>query len=148
MVDIPRIVEMGLHFAGSDYARYLRSDSESISAFAASAMSNPEMTIFVAEHDHHLVGMLGGMVYVHPMSGERTGVELCWWMEPQARGGRDAIRLVRAFEQWASDLNAAVLQLVSPNTHVGEFYATIGYQPVETTYQRRVPCRSAPPLPS
>jgi len=136
--DVLAIVRMGLRFAGGEYAPWIEATPEALASFAERLIGSDDATIFLAESDGAVMGMLAVMVYPHPMSGARVASELCWWIEPEARGGRTALRLVRAAEQWAVDHDARVLQMIAPTARVGEFYEALGYGRVETTYQRRV----------
>ena len=137
--DIPRLVEMGQRFiAETKYRDLLVGDPERIYAIIIDLLSAPRGLVLVSEKDGALTGMIGLLVYNHPFSGLLTACEIVWWVEPEARSGRDGIRLLRAAEAWALEHGATHAQMVAPNAHVGAFYERLGYTEVETSYQRKL----------
>lgn len=137
--DVDAIVAMGLRFqAETDYAQHLRANPEALRTLAVGLITSEVGTIFVAEREGSVIGMLAAATYVHPMSGELVAHELCWWMRPGARGDRTALALVREAERWAVSRGAAVFQMVAPTDRVGAFYEALRYAPVERLYQRRL----------
>jgi GNAT superfamily N-acetyltransferase len=61
-----------------------------------------------------------------------------WWMDPEARGGRDGFRLLQSAEAWARTQDAETVQMVAPDTHVEQFYRRLGYEWVESSWHRRL----------
>jgi GNAT superfamily N-acetyltransferase len=95
--------------------------------------------VFVAQADGgDVVGMIGASVIVHPISGELTGSEVAWWVEPEYRGGLAGVRLVVAAEAWAREAGALRFQMIAPagEVRVAELYRRRGYDEVETIFQR------------
>jgi len=130
---------MGVCFqATTSYAQHLHATPETLRALAFGLLSNDQAVIFLAERDGHILGMIAATLYRHAMSQELIGTEVCWWMNPDARGGRTALRLIRAAEQWAVELGAVVFQMMAPTAKVGAFYEALHYEQIETHYQRRV----------
>jgi GNAT superfamily N-acetyltransferase len=139
VTDIEAIVAMGLSFqATTTYAKHLSATAETLRALATGLLSNPDAAIWVAESDGVIVGMLAASLYVQPMSGALVGTEICWWMDPSARGGRTALRLIRTAESWAKDKGATVFQMMAPTAKVGAFYDALKYEQIEVHYQRRI----------
>lgn len=135
--DIPRIVEMGMRFAGEEYARFLTADPVHLAALTRQFIDSPDVAVLVVDPSvGPLTGMMAMTMYVHPMSQERVATEVVWWMEPEARGSKDALRLLRASEAWARTNGASRLQMIAPTDHVGQFYERLGFSKVETHYQR------------
>lgn len=85
-------------------------------------------------------GMLLGQSFVNPITGELTAAEIAWWVEPEHRkGSRDALRLLMAFEAWARDKEATLIQMIAPvGTPLGRLYARRGYSELETIWQKRI----------
>lgn len=133
--DVPRLVEMGARFiAETGYSAHLTASTEQMKTTAEWIIATGGM-VFVFEVDGRVVGMVAVMVYPHPFSGELTGNELFWWVEPEHRGG--GYRLMRAAERWCEARGAVAMQMVAPNQKVADFYARCGYVPLEQVYQRR-----------
>lgn len=137
--DTDRLVAMSLRFqATTKYAQHLRATPETVASLIAALLANADAIILVVERAETLVGMLAAAIYVQPMSLERVGSEIVWWMEPEARGGRAALRLLRTAEAWAGARGATVFQMMAPTADVGAFYEALDYTPIETHYQRRL----------
>lgn len=134
--DIDALVAMGQRFLGSVYAGKIRANAEAIRAFSLGLMASPDAVIYVGEVHGAVVGMLGMMRYMHPMSGEPTVSEVAWWMDPARRGA--GVRLFRIGEAWADAQGATVIQMIAPSPEVERFYERVGYEAVERTYQRRM----------
>jgi GNAT superfamily N-acetyltransferase len=90
--------------------------------------------VFVADQDGELAGMLGMVVYRHPISDEVFASEVFWWVEPEHRGC--GVRLLKAAERWAQRHGATQLQMIAPTPQVAQLYQRLGYSEVETLYQR------------
>jgi GNAT superfamily N-acetyltransferase len=134
--DVPRIVEMGMRFAQMVYGARLRPDPEALSALALRLMGMADSTLLVAEQDGAVVGMIGMMVYRHPMSAELVGTEVAWWIDPEHRG--IGLRLLRAGETWARAQGAVTFQMIAPTPDVERLYERMGFERMETTFQRRL----------
>jgi GNAT superfamily N-acetyltransferase len=118
------------------YRDRITGSPDALAGLFAYLLGDPRGCVFVADMDGVITGGICGHVFDHPMSGERVAAEVGWWMEPDSRG--HGIRLFKAFEAWASSAGASAVQMVAPNERVAAFYARVGYEPIETTYQRRV----------
>lgn len=133
--DLPRIVELGSHFLDqTGYRALLAANPEQMARTAASFVNDPEKVILLAERDERIIGMLLALVYDHPLSSERIGSELVWWVEPDARGC--GLHLLRQAERWAKAHGAGVMQMVAPTPAVGRLYQSRDYVPVEQLWQR------------
>ena len=133
--DLPRLVTMAEHFVGqTEYARHVGAHPEQIARLATWLIDSPSSVVLVTGEP--LVGMIGMTVYPHPMSGELTGAEVVWWVEPEARGCGG--ELLRAAETWAIAQGAQRLQMVAPTDDVAQLYEHFGYELIERNYQRKV----------
>lgn len=134
--DVDALVAMGERFLESVYARKIHANADSLRAFSLGLIASPDAMVYVAESHSRVIGMMGMMRYVHPMSGELTASEVMWWMDPDRRGY--GVRLFRVGEAWAHGSGATVIQMIAPSPEVERFYERVGYEPVERTYQRRI----------
>jgi hypothetical protein len=135
--DVDQIVEMGAAFAQEEYSDRLTVTPEALRQMALNLIHGDQSVLWVARKGEQVIGMLGLVVYVHPMNGEMVASELVWWMRPEHRG-RAGLRLLRTGERWARARSAVALQMIAPNHRVESLYQALGYQQVETTYQRRI----------
>jgi len=140
--DVDTIVAMGLRFqATTSYAAHLRATAETLRTLAIGIIENVDGAVLflLVSADGATVGMLAATLYTQIMSGEIIGTELCWWVDPEARGGRGALRLLRTAERWAADRGAVVMQMMAPpGSDIGRFYEALHYAPIEMHYQRRL----------
>jgi GNAT superfamily N-acetyltransferase len=135
--DLDGLVTMGRHFIEqTPYATRIAHNPTQMRALAVHLMTSPDGAVFVAERDMRLVGMIGVFVFPHPISAERIGSEVMWWMEPDARGA--GVRLLRAAERWVRTQGVARFQMIAPTPDVEAIYQRLGFEKVETVYQRAV----------
>ena len=136
--DLDTMVAMGREFLATVYPQRLADNPDALRALGEQLLARPDSVLFVAEVPHAgVVGMIGMMVYPHPMSGERVASELFWWMDPAHRGA-GGVWLLRQAEAWAQVQGAELLQMIAPNRDVAAFYERIGFTAIETTYLRRL----------
>lgn len=111
---------------------------ESMGAFVQLVFDMGVILVVEGEGEAGLVGMLGLVVIPHPMSGLDEAAEVAWWIEPEHRGGRTAYNLLCAAEEWARHRGVGCLKMVAPSDspNTGTFYEQLGYQAVETVYQK------------
>jgi hypothetical protein len=97
--------------------------------------------IIVAESiDGSLVGMLAGMICPVWCAPETlVATELAWWMKPGNRHGMTAIRMVKDFEDWASQRGAThfvMSSIPSFGPRSSQLIERLGYQLVETAFAK------------
>lgn len=139
LTDVPRLIEMGCRFiAETTYVSDIPANPEQLEHLARWLIEG-DGVVFVSEREGQLTGMLGAMIFPHPMSGQRTASDLFWWVEPEARG--DGVRLLKRMEQWAIAQGAERLMMAAPTARVGLLYERLGYRAVETSYVRSVTCQ-------
>lgn len=110
---------------------------------AAIAMVIEHGRVFVAQIDGVIVGMLMAVCTPSWFAPKTlVATELAWWMDPEHRGGMSAIRLVKAFEQWAKQSGASVASMcelvIEGQPPVGEMIERMGYAPSERTYMKEI----------
>jgi GNAT superfamily N-acetyltransferase len=131
--DIPRVVEMGRRFRSmTGYAKVLAENPEKMTELAGQLVT--QGGLLVSERDGQIVGMLGFIVFPHFISGEITCNEAFWWVEPEHRG--EGVKLLREAERLAKQAGAKYMAMIAPNSRVGNLYERMGYQYVESAYQR------------
>lgn len=133
--DIPRLVKMGLNFISStSYRDFIDGNPDALAILMARLIQHEEAGLFVLERDGDVIGMIAGHLFTHPISGQRVGGEVFWWVEPGSRGVGS--ELLDRIEAWFTAMGCRKSQMIAPNDAVGRFYERRGYRRVETTYQR------------
>lgn len=95
--------------------------------------------VWLAERRAEIVGFIAIAAIIHPLTRFPEGCELAWWMEPAHRRGRLGYLLLGCAEDWARQKGLPVLKMVAPaGSDVGDFYTRMGYEPVETVFQKRL----------
>lgn len=86
--DIPALLDMSRRFFEvSGYRSLTRYDPPSMERTVRCLLSDENGILLVAEPDHGIVGMAGGMIYPLYFSRSHiTGQELFWWVDPGNRG--------------------------------------------------------------
>jgi GNAT superfamily N-acetyltransferase len=127
--DIPTVVEFGERFHAQSQQPFPY-DKEAVEGFIGNIISSPSGAIFLSE-----TGMIGGILapaYCAP--DWLMAVELFWWAE---KGG---VKLLKAFEAWAEDMNANEVRMTSLAALVraGGLLKRLDYAPTEISYRKLV----------
>ena len=86
------------------------------------------------------VGAIGGIRYPDPNSGHMIAAEFFWFVSPEHRG--TGMELYHLFERWAQESGCKYIQMVhltdSMETRLPVIYKRLGYEAVETRYQKEL----------
>lgn len=101
--------------------------------------TSTERALFVAKVDDEIVGFIIGLVSPNILNHSiKTASELFLWVRKEHRKSRIAVRLVKAFEQWASWAGCHSTSLSfyrhKDELDLDKLYTKLGYRSVETTY--------------
>lgn len=141
LADVPEIVRMSaLFYPTTHYAQWCDMDEETVASLASNLVENH--VFFVAEDGEELVGMVG--VFIAPFlfnAHVRFGVEVVWWVAPEARGSHVAVSLLNAIEQPLRDAGCDRIQMVHmPNSppQAAALYERMGYARSEVSYTKDI----------
>jgi GNAT superfamily N-acetyltransferase len=134
--DIARLVEMGVRFATETVYRdrAFPVNEGAMARTAALLILGERGTVFVADVDGRVVGMIGLLLFENPLSGDISVSELFWYVEPEHRG--HGVRLLKRAEAWAREVGAEKVHMIAPTPDVSRMYERLGYAYLETTYQK------------
>lgn len=123
----------------------------SIGPYAGISKDNPEQSALLAKNvietsgkvllwevDGIAVGLLAFIVYDHYFSGEKTAIEMIWFVLPEHRTGAAALRLLWAAQDLAKEMGAKKMQFTAPTETVGQLYKRFGYKQIEVCYQKEL----------
>lgn len=134
--DLPAVMTMARQFvATTSYHSHIAIDPERLMALMGSLIADADKSLLVSEGPNGLNGMIAMVVFEHPFSGVKTGTELCWWVNPDARGSL-GIRLLRSAQTWAVEQGVINMQMIAPTPDVERIYQRLGFERVETLYQK------------
>lgn len=135
--DVERIVEMGSRsLREGAYKDQLGDNPDVTRKLAQNILKNHVGTILVAEEDDKAIALLAMLFYPHPYSGEPIASEIMWYVEPEYRQSFTALALLRAGERLARAKGAKRMQFTAPTSDVGKAYESLGYKPIEVSYQK------------
>ena len=134
--DVPALVGMAKQFLSEHYAETLPFNAASMATLLTGLIENPSGFLLVSEQDETVTGTIGILVYDHPFTGLACSSELFWWVDPEARGGLDSMRLLRHAEKWVKTNRIPWMHLVAPNARVKVFYKRLGYSELETHFYK------------
>jgi GNAT superfamily N-acetyltransferase len=95
----------------------------------------PNMLCLVLDEDDAAQGVLMGVASEHPFGPVRLATETLWWIEPDYRG-RNAIRMLEAFEDWArgQDCDYSGMAGMGASPQVAHLYQRRGYRAAEVHF--------------
>ena len=66
--------------------------------------------------------------------------ELAWFMSKEYRGGKQAIKLIEAFEAWGKSVGAeyVIMADIKSVADLSPLYKRKGFEEVEASYARRI----------
>ena len=141
--DIEALVEMGLRMHSEGAYAFLPYERDKVSRLVRSYVDDSVTQCgLVAEVDRTLVGMLGGYLTEYFFCSEVVACDMVLFVDQPYRRGQAAVRLVRAFRDWALGRGARELCLaISTNVNVedtGRFYERLGFTRVGGIYKQRL----------
>lgn len=95
---------------------------------------------YVAENEGEVIGFLAGAMSTTMFSDEPTAIEIGWFVEEPFRNGRDSLKLLSKFEEWAKDNGCPVISMgdLSKLQDLGPLYSRKGFELYERTYIKRI----------
>lgn len=98
--------------------------------------------VLVAEEDDQILGGFAGLIYDSIFTDDLWFDEVCWYVDPEHRGGTAAMRLFRAAQEWSRDKGVVVMRVghrvnLMPE-RLGRFYQAAGFKPSEVLFSREI----------
>lgn len=128
--DVPALVRMAQAFhahakPGLDF------DPAKAERVAHMLIGSPQAFVRVLDRDGAPRGMLIAVLSENLFGPGLVAQELAWWVDPDARGGADALRMIRAYLAWAEARGAALRNLASLDARTARVYRALGATPSE-----------------
>jgi hypothetical protein len=136
--EIPRILYLGsLFHAGAKHSHGYNEDHAA--EMLDDCMWSDNKVALVYTVCGEVVGFLLGSLTSTWQAKELVASELAWFVEKEHRGF-GAIKLVHAFENWATEEGADAIAMadIEGLTDLQSTYERLGYRKVETTYVKRI----------
>lgn len=137
------LLELGrkMHAESPRFSKLEYSDAKAEQLFNV-LLSNPNGVVLIADDESQIIGMMAGFASEHFFSQQLFASDFVLFIEPEHRGGTAAMRLVKEFEKWATDLGVAEIVLgISTEVHAertAELYGRLGFDRSGFTMIKRV----------
>lgn len=121
LADIPRLVELGAMMHTLSRYALMNYNALKVAALMESLINHESGgVLFVAERDGVVVGGFAGGVTVHWFSDDKVAFDYGLFIEPSQRNGLTAVKLIRAFLNYANLMNATLINLDITTASVNE----------------------------
>jgi GNAT superfamily N-acetyltransferase len=90
--------------------------------------------------DNKIVGFLGGSASEGIFSDAVLAHELGWFIQPEYRGHRKSLQMLKDFEQWAKEeakADMVIMVYAETMSNLDKIYEKKGYEAVEHTYMKK-----------
>lgn len=139
ITDEPDLVRMGEAFwSETPLSKVSKFDPNVLIDFIRVSSISPESSIWVAEGENGVCGVVGGISYPLYFSGDIVVQELFWWVDPESRRTDAGKLLYRALEDWAKETGAVALSMIAIENgkaqSVGKIYERLGFTATEHAY--------------
>ena len=114
-------------------------DLDKVEAMLRFCIYDDNAVVYVMEMDEVVVGGIVGVVAEMWASYDLSATEVAWFVDKNYRG-RGALKLLRAFEDWAESKEADYITVadIEGIANLEPLYKRKGYSKVETSYSKRV----------
>jgi GNAT superfamily N-acetyltransferase len=132
----PAIYEMVTDFFNASPYQSLGLDSTRIHELVDSFVSadpHEKITILWLDNDKP-VGVLAAAAEKNLFNHSRIACEVVWWLKPEYRRGRVAVKMLDAYEYWATRVGCQSAIVVDLLGNLDTFYKRRGYERRETSY--------------
>lgn len=106
--DIMPLIKMFYHEGGYTDMKY---DPKYVSEIFLNYLRTDNCETFLYESDGQVVAMLVASIVPQPFNKSPAAYEIAWYVHPDSRGSSAAIRVYKAFEEWAKENNCSLLSM-------------------------------------
>jgi len=141
--DVEKCLELGQAMHEESYFSFLTFNKEKLLALWVSITDYPQMFCgFVAEEGDEIVGLFVGGVSPHWFSDDLFASDMALYVTPSHRGSSAAVRLLKAYDIWATESGAKVINLgISTNINqdrTQKLYHKLGYKDMGLFNRRKL----------
>lgn len=99
------------------------------------SLQDDDRLCLILEDDGTARGVLAAFAGIHALAPIKVASEIVWWIDPAYRG-RDALKMLNAYELWASERGCSFVSMVGLGAYPAPatLYERRGYEPVECHY--------------
>lgn len=110
--DVDRCIAFGEEMHSESYFKFLDFSEDKLQNLWRTITFQPNnFCAFVAEKDERIIGFFIGVCQEHWFGSDKVACDLALFITKEERGGTAAVRLIKAYEQWARDVGAAEIHI-------------------------------------
>ena len=110
--DVAQCIAFGKEMHEESYFKDMDFSEEKLQQLWHLIISKPDaFCAFVAEKEDRIIGLFIGVCQEHWFGNDKVSCDLALFVTKEERGGTAAVRLVKAYEQWARDVGAAEIHI-------------------------------------
>tara|TARA_B100000780_G_scaffold97489_1_gene67955 strand:+ start:829 stop:1287 length:459 start_codon:yes stop_codon:yes gene_type:complete len=141
--DLPGAIDLGFQMHQESVYQHFNYDPNKCGRLIYDFMTNPDTRFaYVGTFDGELNSILLGSIGEHYFGTDLIASDTVWYVSAQSRGSRVGLQLLRAFEKWAKERNAAEIYMgISSGLSAdktGAMLQKLGYDVVGGNYKQRV----------
>lgn len=140
--DVLDIVFLGKKFVKESQNTHLGWDQDKAHDMAKMAVERDDFLVVVMEHEEEVVGFLVALVTPCFFSNKLQAVEMAWYVHKDHRGSGEALKMVDAYELWAREAGAILVNMINLDMLNGDkvkrIYEKKGYHLVENTFVKEL----------
>lgn len=141
--DIEAGIDLGEQMHQESEFRSLDYDREKLRGFALSLIADPHRLALVADDNGEIIGMVFAYVAEHYFSRDLLAKDTLFYVRKDRRGGRTALLLMNAYQEWAQDypkpVKAIVMEVSTGGKNMADsdkFFPHWGMELIGGTYRR------------
>lgn len=146
--DFPDIVRMAREFHQASPYKTLAFDEAVLRDLFDQYLLGDKTNLVVILAVEHGVpfGMIVGAANMNLFSRQKVATELVWWVDEEFRGSRLSLRLIQAYEDWATRVGASMVQVAHlDGLDLSRVYKKWGYRPAEHSHIKDLQWHSLQP---
>jgi GNAT superfamily N-acetyltransferase len=141
--DVIDLAILGKQFVKESKNNYLGWDATKVYNSLFDVIERDDFCVIVLEEEEDgVVGMFIALVTPCFFSNLKQAVEIVWYVDPDHRGSRTALKMLSMYEEWADFRDAVCVNLVNLDILNGEkvkkMYERKGYRLVENTFVKEL----------
>lgn len=141
--DIDKCIELGHAMHQESYFKHFNYSEEKLNKFLRLMILNPEQyCAYVYEKDNTIIGFFLGVSSEQWIGTDKMSSDLACYIIPEERGSMAGVRLIKAYEEWASSINVKEIVIgvsTGINTdRTSSLFKRLGYGDEAFSFRKRI----------
>ncbi len=117
---------------------HVKFNAKKVGTLVETVVGKDPFLVLVLEQDEEPVGYFFGMVVDYYFALESQAICLSWFIRPNHRSVRNALSLLKRYEEWGSGQEVVSVNMVNIKISSPKVFEKLGYQMTETTFVKRI----------